>query len=348
MGFTAGIKPVAEQYTESSPTGVSAPTISGMAQQGSTLSETHGSWSDAPTGYQYQWEDCDGSGAQCAAIAGATDQSYTLTDSDVDHTVRVQERATNAAGTSGPEISDPTAVVQSPPAPSNPPTTTTTTTTTTPTRPVIVAPGSAGAPATVLSVIRPGEACAPLSNSRACIPAPRSPAKIFVPARFGWHGSLQLRTSAGEPLAGASVQVIDGRRTLTVHTGPSGTASFTVPAGGDRTVRFVFAGSAAGRPSSASITVSSRAATTLRLVRVVIPGKIEFAGVAVNAAGSRARDRIAIQMLRSGRWVTVAAVYSARKNGWWNAEVARPSRGKHSFRTVVDGTPAMPLVVTVH
>ena len=88
-----------------------APTISGTATVGQTLTESHGGWSNNPTSYGYQWEDCDSSGSSCSAINGATDQTYTLTASDVGHTIRVRETATNAGGTSTPASSSATAVV---------------------------------------------------------------------------------------------------------------------------------------------------------------------------------------------------------------------------------------------
>jgi hypothetical protein len=118
---------VAYRSTGSSSTPVNAgvPSIltSGTVTPGQTLTESHGSWINGPTHYAYQWQDCDTSGGSCAAIPGATGQSYTLQTSDVEHTIRVQETASNAAGASTPATSLATAVVQ-PPAP---PTTTTTT-----------------------------------------------------------------------------------------------------------------------------------------------------------------------------------------------------------------------------
>jgi hypothetical protein len=107
----------------SRPQNVLPPTISGTAQQGQTLNEVHGQWTNSPTSYAYQWEDCDSSGNACSAIAGATGQTYTLIASDAGHTIRVRESATNAGGTGGPSTSAQTAVVVPlPPANSSPPT----------------------------------------------------------------------------------------------------------------------------------------------------------------------------------------------------------------------------------
>ena len=91
-----------------------APSVSGGAVEGQKLSESHGSWTGGPTSYSYQWQSGDGSGNNWSAIPGATGQSYTLTADDVGHTIRVQETATNAGGTSSPAVSTATAVVQAP------------------------------------------------------------------------------------------------------------------------------------------------------------------------------------------------------------------------------------------
>jgi hypothetical protein len=94
------------------------PTISGRAVQDEVLSEEHGAWTGSPTSFRYQWQRCDGAGAGCGAIDGATGVSYTPTASDVGHTIRVVESAINAAGTGGPVSSAATSMIVAP-APSN-------------------------------------------------------------------------------------------------------------------------------------------------------------------------------------------------------------------------------------
>lgn len=95
----------------SAPTNSQPPTISGRAIEGQTLSEAHGTWSNSPTSYTYQWQWCDGTGNNCGNISGATSQTYTLTNADVGRTLRVQEIASNASGTSAPAVSQATGVV---------------------------------------------------------------------------------------------------------------------------------------------------------------------------------------------------------------------------------------------
>ena len=93
------------------PTNISPPTISGTTIQAQTLTESHGKWTDSPSTYGYQWQDCDSSGNGCTAIPGATSQTYKLTAADICHTIRVQETATNANGTSDPASSAATDIV---------------------------------------------------------------------------------------------------------------------------------------------------------------------------------------------------------------------------------------------
>ena len=95
------------------PGNTALPTIAGTAQEGKTLNESHGSWiPKSPSGYSYQWQDCDASGNACSAIAGATSQSYTATAADVGHTLRVLESATAGGITSAPVSSGATGVVK--------------------------------------------------------------------------------------------------------------------------------------------------------------------------------------------------------------------------------------------
>ena len=96
------------------PLNTSPPSISGITTQGQKLTETHGTWTNGPTSYSYQWQDCDTSGSGCVDITSATSQTYTLSASDVGQTIRVKESATNAAGTGAPAISGVTADVATP------------------------------------------------------------------------------------------------------------------------------------------------------------------------------------------------------------------------------------------
>jgi hypothetical protein len=113
------------------PVNTAVPTISsGSPTVGATLTEAHGSWTNSPAAYYYQWTDCNASGAACVPIPGAVGQTYVVGSGDAGDTIRVTEAARNAVGTSTPVSSTQTALVPA----------TTTTTTTTATAPVNVTP----------------------------------------------------------------------------------------------------------------------------------------------------------------------------------------------------------------
>jgi hypothetical protein len=99
------------------------PTISGTAEQGLTLTEHAGSWTNSPTSFAYQWLQCDSLGSGCLPISGATSQTYVPVAGDVGHTLRVQETASNAGGASAPSSSAASAkVIPPPPVSTSPPT----------------------------------------------------------------------------------------------------------------------------------------------------------------------------------------------------------------------------------
>ena len=83
----------------SAPANSVLPSISGSAVEGKTLTASTGTWSESPTSFGYQWEDCSSLGESCVAVAGATTSSYTLRAADVGDTMRVVVTATNSRGT---------------------------------------------------------------------------------------------------------------------------------------------------------------------------------------------------------------------------------------------------------
>jgi hypothetical protein len=93
------------------PVSLGAPSISGIAQQGQTLTEVHGEWANEPTSYAFQWKRCTAAGASCVVIPGVTAQTYKPVAADVGSTLIVTESATNAGGTAPAVASNPTDAV---------------------------------------------------------------------------------------------------------------------------------------------------------------------------------------------------------------------------------------------
>lgn len=83
----------------SAPRNTSPPTITGSAVEGRPLTAAPGSWSGTtPITYAFQWMRCDAGGGSCAAISGATGQTYTVTGADVGLTLRVSVTVRNSGG----------------------------------------------------------------------------------------------------------------------------------------------------------------------------------------------------------------------------------------------------------
>jgi len=80
------------------PENTTAPTLSGTAREGSTLTATRGSWTNSPTTFAFKWQRCGTDGTGCVDIATENDNTYTLTSADVGRTVRVVVTATNPDG----------------------------------------------------------------------------------------------------------------------------------------------------------------------------------------------------------------------------------------------------------
>ncbi len=83
----------------SAPKGTAVPLLSTSSPViGTALSVTNGTWGNSPLSYGYQWERCSSTGTECAAIDGATNQTYTPILADNGHALVAHVTATNAAG----------------------------------------------------------------------------------------------------------------------------------------------------------------------------------------------------------------------------------------------------------
>jgi hypothetical protein len=97
-GPVSGPPPTSPPPPPAAPVNSALPAISGQTIQGSALTTSDGTWSNSPTSYTYQWQDCNTSGAACTNISGATSSTYTLAGSDVGDTLRAVVTATNSGG----------------------------------------------------------------------------------------------------------------------------------------------------------------------------------------------------------------------------------------------------------
>jgi hypothetical protein len=85
---------------DAGPALVSAPTVTGVLQQGSRLTAGPGTWSSTGAiAYAYQWYRCDANGAKCSSVHGATRGTYTLVAKDVGRTLGLTVRGTDSSGT---------------------------------------------------------------------------------------------------------------------------------------------------------------------------------------------------------------------------------------------------------
>ena len=100
--YSTAIGPVASVAI---PVNTVLPSITGTAQEGSTLIGSDGTWTNSPTGYVRQWL------RDTTPISGATSSNYTLVSADVGHTVSYRVTASNGLGSGSPATSDPTATV---------------------------------------------------------------------------------------------------------------------------------------------------------------------------------------------------------------------------------------------
>lgn len=109
LGAVFGQPGNSQASTSAVPTNKTLPTITGSPEAGQVLAGHRGTWNNAPKTFSYSWSRCDTSGNGCVAI-GANARLYTVSATDVGHTLRVTVTARNASG-AGHATSAPTAIV---------------------------------------------------------------------------------------------------------------------------------------------------------------------------------------------------------------------------------------------
>ncbi len=86
---------------EGDPQLLGAPEITGVPQEGNTLTVTDGSWEAGGTiSHSYQWERCNEANQECGPISGAITASYDLEEGDLHHTIRVLVTASSGGAES--------------------------------------------------------------------------------------------------------------------------------------------------------------------------------------------------------------------------------------------------------
>jgi hypothetical protein len=99
------------ELSEPDPVNSVAPSITGTAQEGQTLTAHNGTWGNSPSSYTYQWK-ADGTN-----IGGATSSTYVLQAAQIGKVITVRVTATSPAGSANATSSATSAVV--PIAPGN-------------------------------------------------------------------------------------------------------------------------------------------------------------------------------------------------------------------------------------
>ena len=94
------------------PVNTAAPVVSGTATEGETLTVSDGEWTNDPTSHTYAWQHDNAGDGNYHTIAGATGNTYVLTDHAVGSRMRAGVIATNADGSSDIVYSAPTAIVE--------------------------------------------------------------------------------------------------------------------------------------------------------------------------------------------------------------------------------------------
>ena len=121
-GSDTGETPLTDAVVGAPPKASMAPTISGTFRDGEVAILSGNGWWGTPTSYSYQWVRCDGSGNNCADIAGATTDRRRFNTADVNMRLKLRMTAHNAYGSTPADSALTPPIAGAPPSNLSPPT----------------------------------------------------------------------------------------------------------------------------------------------------------------------------------------------------------------------------------
>jgi hypothetical protein len=278
--------------TRNAPEG-GVPSIAGSSEVGATLTAQAGSWHPQPTALGYQWRRCASAG-DCSAIAGATRQSYVVSQADTNAQLEVEVTASDDDGSTA-ALSSLTAVVVQPGA---------------------AASGSANG----------SDPCAD-AQLAAEIGSGRS-----LHIALGQHATVHGRLDcAGTPITGAAVQLAltpargDAPAAhADVQTASDGSFSYAVPPGPSRDITLTYdAYVGATTPAAvATLALLVRPRITLRIApkRTTNGHSVTLRGRVFGGHIARAGLPLEIEYREGRRWMVYTEV------------LARPAGGRFRWR----------------
>jgi len=316
---------------------------------GNPLMAIDGGWS-APTGtgtidYSYQWEDCDAQGNNCAAIAAATDASYTAAPSDLGDTLRVAITAADGDGFQTATSAATAAVLSATgslgavPGPG-------TTPSAGPTSPSGggAAPPPAGSDATS-GLETPNGSVASVS-AVLLLGLKRVISRSFATRAFTLRGRLLGPT--GAPIAGATLDVLEqvlgatGPMHVIAHakSGKGGAFSVKVPAGPSRLVEIAYRAYSKNttyatvarvqEDVAAGVTLTVKPTATSSTGRIVLSGRVE---------GAVPHQGVVVELLVRylGHWEPFRSARTTKAGRFHVDYQFQGGRGRFPFRARVRG-----------
>lgn len=221
------------------PLPAAAPAILGSPKPTATLKASPGGWLNVEE-YRYEWERCNATASACVRLPWGTNQTYTLTDDDLGHRLRVIVTARNYAGETALAASPATRVVaneEPAAAPSSP----------RPPAPVYISttpPPAAPALAATLLPSGPNGRGA-TKNARLQLTTPRSLRTRFTATN---RVTGRLLNDQGRPITDALLDVTATHRRLgarptnlaPVRTGNDGAFTYVIPRGPSRAIELSY------------------------------------------------------------------------------------------------------------